>query len=107
MYARELKFNSRTRMPARQPLKSTTSPDALHCNSHFHTFTFRHPLPNHISHFIHVPISPSRLPQKHDIWDKKENKWTFAFTVRKKIVTLQPKKYKTLLWQENVNHYLC
>lgn len=42
MYARELKFNSRTRMPARQPLKSTTSPGGLHCNSHFHTFIHSH-----------------------------------------------------------------
>lgn len=42
MYARELKFNSRTRMPARQPIKSTTSPGCLTLQftlSHIHIST--------------------------------------------------------------------
>ena len=52
MYARGLKFNSRTRTPARQPLASIAPLDALHCNSHFH-----------ISHFhISTSLSKSHFP---------------------------------------------
>lgn len=76
MYARELKFNSRTRTPAKQPLNSIVSPDALHCNSHFHNshfhgFTFHAFTVSHftLSHFdtpypitspiLSMSISPS------------------------------------------------